>query len=254
MNRLCKTRKYLAIFSGILVLFLYSWIEPVVYLCSFLQLKGAPDLSQSGLFLNVMGTNGNFINDRKIVVLYLIVLVFSISYLFFSDKHPYIIRLKSRNSYVHKHIIDSLLFSFIFVFLIEIINVTGAFIVFGADIVFKFNLILYSALDFITLLLFYFRAGILLFITGVIMNKKLAPFVTSAIFLIEYFSTFFIRALKGIWLPFKDSISVTNLIMGNIQPIDTVPAIIRGLIMDAVLLWFAYFIFRKKDILGNEKK
>ena len=71
MNRLRKTKKYLAIFSWILVL----------HLCSFLQLKGAPNLSQSGLFLNVMGTNGNFINDRKIVVLYLFVLVFSTSYL-----------------------------------------------------------------------------------------------------------------------------------------------------------------------------
>ena len=72
----------------------------------------------------------------------------------------------------------------------ETINVMGAVSFFGVDMVTKFKLIEYSLIDYITLLLFYFRMGIVLFIIGIVSNKKIAPhkltFINNLIKIYQY--------------------------------------------------------------------
>lgn len=92
----------------------------------------------------------------------------------------------------------------------------------------------------------------MLFIFGVITNKKLAVFITMALYFIEFFGGYFFHALESLWTPNKDAISVIYLLTGSMQPTDAVPVIIRGLIMNIALVIFAYYLFSKKDII--EKK
>ncbi len=251
MNK-CKIKKYLFAFSGFSVFFIFFWFYPVLGFNAWLKTEEAPELSIEEVFLNIMGPNGNFINPTKILVLYLVPFVLVLSALFFTDNPAFLVKLKSRKNYVNKHISDVLLFSAVFVLLIEAINILCALFMFGADLIIRFKLIEYSAIDYITLVLFYFRVGIMLFIFGVITNKKLAAFMTMALYFIEFFGGYFFHALENLWTPNKDAVSVIYLLTGSMQLTDSVPVIIRGLIMNIALVIFAYYLFSKKDII--EKK
>lgn len=249
-----KIKKYILILLGITVFFVFFWTYPVIWFMDYASSKNAPVLNNKQIFLNIMGPTGNFINPIKIVVVYSVILVFALYFIFIKEQPWMIVRLKSRKTYVNEHMLDVVLFSLFFVFLIEAINVIGAFCVFNTEIVLNFKLIQYSMIDFISLLLFYTRVGILLFIVGIITNKKAAPFITLAIIFIECFSSNFVLAINDIWLPFKDAISVIYLLTGNMQPINIIPVIIRGLLLNCILIAIAYFLFAKKDVISNEKK
>lgn len=247
-----KLKKYLPAFSGLFIFLLFFWIYPVHSFYDWLQTEGAPILSTEEIFLNIMGPNGNFINPTKILALYLVPFILVLNALLHSDKPVYIVRLKSRKAYVTKCLSGIFLCSFLFVLMIEGINVTGASIVFGLSIVIDFSLIKYSLIDFVTLFLFYSRVGIMLLIIGVAVNKKLAQFITMALYFAEYFAGYFFNFLNMIWLPNKDAISVIYLLTGDMRTADVISIIIRGLIINIMLVLFSYYLFGRKDII--EKK
>jgi hypothetical protein len=249
-----KAQKYLTEFPVITVFFVFMWIYPLIYFTNYLKTDGAPVFSDKSVFLNIMGPFGNYINVRKIVVLYLILLVFGLYFVFKKDNSGFVVRLKTRHSYVTTHLRDIIIFVLTFVFLLEAVNIACALFTFDFSIIAELNLIPYSAIDFVTLLLFYMRAGVLLFIAGVVANKKAAPFITIAIYLIEFFSATYLPFINFIWLPYKDAISVPYLLAGEITPTDVLPGIIRGVIMNLGLIAAAYWLFLKKDIIYNEKK
>lgn len=251
MNK-CKIKKYLLALSGFSVFFVFFWIYPVVSFNAWLKTEEAPNLLIEEVFLNIMGPNGNYINPTKILVLYLVPFVLVLSSLFFTDNPAFLVKLKSRKTYVNKHIFDVVLFSVVFVLLIEAINIISALFMFGADLIIRFKLIEYSLIDYVTLLLFYFRVGIILFISGVIANKKLAVFITMALYFIEFFGGYFFHALESLWTPNKDAVSVIYLLTGSMQPTDAVPVIIRGAIMNIALVILAYYLFAKKDIIDKK--
>lgn len=252
MNKF-KIKKYILAFSGFTVFFTFFWIYPVVGFIEWLKTEEAPHLCIEEIFLNIMGPNGNYINPTKILVLYLVLFILTLSALFFTDNPSYLVRLKSRKSYVNKHIFDVLLFSAVFVLLIEAINLICALFMFGGDLIIRFNFIEYSLIDYVTLFLFYFRSGIILFILGVVFNKKLAVFMTMGLYFIEFFGGYFFHALEALWTPNKDAISAIYLLTGDIRSIDVVPVIIRGLIMNIVLVSLAYYLFTKKDIIEKRE-
>lgn len=251
MNR-SKIKKYLLIISGFCIFFILFWIYHYLSFNAWLKTYGAPDLRIEEVFLNIMGPNSNFINTTKILVLYPIPFVFALNSLFFTDNPAFVTRLKSRKAYVNKQIIDVIMFSAVFVFLIEAINIICALFVFGGDLVVSFKLIEYSILDFVTLFLFYSRVGIILFIIGVITNRKIAVFITMGLLFIEFFGQYFILELEKLWTPNKDAISVIYLLTGSMNISDTAPMIIRGLIMNTALALFAYYIFSKKDLIERK--
>lgn len=248
-----KAKKFILFFIPIMICLLFFWIYPVVVFMDWLNTDGSPSLREEEIFLNIIGINGNFIKPNNIFAIFVVIVILSLSFIFMSDKPILIARIKSRKKYVSMHLIEILIFSCIFVFLIETINVIGAIFVFGVDMVTKFKLIEYSLIDYITLLLFYFRVGTVLLVTSIISNKKIAPFITISIYIVETLSQNFFLVMEKVWTPNKDAIAVIYLLLGYITPSDTVPMILRGFIMNILLVGLAYYLFEKKDLIDKKE-
>ena len=234
MTRYKSKAIYLFLFAGAAILFSFCWCVPAFGIMENLKMDAYFRQNETALFLNIMA-NGNYINDQKIVVLYLVFFVLAQHAVLFPDKPGFVVRLRSRNEFITRNFKTILLYSFGFVFLLESINILFAFF-------------------FVTLFLFYLRAGLLLLVASILFNKNLAPFIVLAIYFLEFFANDFFPPVQLLWLPFRDAISITHLLARRIQPADTLPAIIRGVVMDAGLLWYAYFLFVKKDMVVYEKK
>lgn len=247
-----KIKKFILFFIPITGCLLFFWIYPVIVFMDWLNTNGAPSLREEEIFLNIMGTNGNFIKPNNIFAIFAVIAILSLSFIFMSDKPIMIIRLKSRKKYISIHLVETLIFSCIFVFLIEMINVIGAILIFGTDMVIKFKLLEYSLIDYFTLLLFYFRMGTILIISCIISNKRIAPFITIAIYIIESLLQNFFLIMERVWTPNKDAISGIYLLTGNITLIDIIPMIMRSLTINILLIVFSYYLFDKKDLI--EKK
>ncbi len=247
-----EKRKYVIVLIVITAVFIFFWCEPIFrFLDGFSFVNIA--LRRVPVTANPVGLAGNYLDSGSVTVSYAIVYIFALSFLFMTDNPAYIVRLKSRKFYVNKHITDTLVFTLIFVFILQTVNIIGTAILLGIGEVIQSKLIIYSLINFVVMFLFYFRIGILLFIMIVIVSKKYAPFVTAAVLLLESAGSAFLPVLDSLWLPSKDATYILSLLSGNIREIDILPAIIRGLIMDAAIIWFAYYIFLKKDIIVKKE-
>ncbi len=243
----------LLIFTGVVVFFIFCWCVPTLGILE--NLKGNEYFlkSENALFLNIMGKNGNFISPAR-TVLYLVVFVLGLNSRLFPDKPSFVVRLSSRREYIHRDIKTILLFSGVFVLLMEVVNIIAAFLTFSAGIVLDSGLLGYSLLDFVTQFLYYMRAGLVLLVVLVLLNKKVAPAVTLAIYFLEFFLRLNVGFLKVVWLPCDDSILVPYLLEGLASPVNIIPVIGRGLLMNTALFVFAHYLFAQKDIVGYEKR
>lgn len=248
-----KIKKFVLFFVPITICLVFFWTYPVIVFMDWLNTDGSPSLREEEIFLNIMGINGNFIKPNNIFAIFAVIVILSLSFIFMSDKPILIARIKSRKKYVSMHLIEILIFSCIFVSLIEIINVIGAILFFGMDMVTKFKLIEYSMIDYITLFLFYSRMGTILLIVGIISNKKIAPFITVAIYIAESLSQNFFLIMERIWTPNKDAISGIYLLLGDITLIDTLPMIMRSLMINMLLIGVSYYLFDKKDLIDKKE-
>ena len=252
--RISKIRPYILSVSVFTVCLIASWLIPAIFMMDNLSNSNEINLSEFEIFLNVMGSHCNYLSYNRIMVLYLPVFIFVLNRYSFSDKPMYIVRLNSRTAYVKRYIFDVLKFALIFAVLIEMINIIFSFIFFGAKLTIKSGLLMYSVYDFVTEALFYIRAGVLLLIVKTLVNRKIAPFITFGIYFLEYFPAEILPFLYYIWLPYKDSVQVTGLIIGEIQPADTVLIMIRGIAINIALIVLSYYLFLRKDMLSHEKR
>lgn len=178
--------------------------------------------------------------------------MFVLFYIFANENESYIVRLKSRASFVTRRIADSAVFAFLFSFLIEAVSVVAALICFDINLILELNFLQYSALELLTLFLFYFRAGLVMLSFGIIISPKVAPFITIALYLIELFATI-IFMISKVWLPFRDSVVVPKLMHGEMVLSDMWGIILRALLMMFMLIFSSYFLYQKKDVLSNVK-
>lgn len=252
--RKSKVLTYSVVLSLICMSLITSAMFPALAIIERISSNPVLDFSVLDVYYNVMAANSNYFYEYRIVILYILAFAFGLNYVFFTDKPCFLVRLQSRTDYIKKHIVDILIFTAIFAFLFEAVNIIFSFAVFGAEMTINSGLLQYSAIDFVTEFLFYMRVGIILFIAGILINKKYAPFVTFGIYFAELFLKDYITALENVWLPYRDSVVVTKLLIFEILPVDVIPIIIRGIAMNMVLLILAYYLFKKKDIIKNEIK
>lgn len=245
-----KIYTYFVIFSFICIGLITSAMFPALAIIE----RTKEYYSDIDMFFNTMGPFTNYLSYSRIMVFYVLAFVFCLNYLFFTDKPSFLIRLQSRTEYVKKHLADILIFTSVFVLLLEVVNIVFSFAVFGTEITIKSGLLPFSALDFVTEFLFYMRVGLVLFISGILVNKKYSPFVTFGIYFAEYFLSDYLIFKQDLWLPYTESVVVKSLLTGDISPIGVIPIVIRGAIMNMGLLILAHYLFKKKDIINNEKK
>lgn len=251
MNK-SEIKKYVIVLIAITAVFVFFWCEPIFrFLDGFSFVNIA--LRRVPVSPSPEGLAGNYLDSGSVTIYYAIMYIFALSFLFMTDNSAYIVRLKSRKFYVNKHITDTLVFTLIFVFILQTVNIIGTAILLGIGEVIQSGLIIYSLINFAVMFLYYFRIGMLLFIMIVIVSKKYAPFAAAGVILLESAGSAFLPVLDSLWLPSKDATYFLSLVSGSIQAIDTIPAVIRGLIMDAAIIWFAYYIFLKKDIIVKKE-
>lgn len=75
----------------------------------------AEKLSPKGVFYRVAG-NGDFTASGNVVCIFIVVLVLLLFYIFTDENVSYIVRLKSRASFVTRRIADCAVFAFLFSF------------------------------------------------------------------------------------------------------------------------------------------
>ena len=112
----CKLRKYAIVLPLCAVFFIllcaYTYLRFFNYLISDYSEK----LSQKNIFLNVAGGDGDFITSGNVSGFFIILFVLFLFYIFANENESYIVRLKSRASFVTRRIADSAVFAFLFSF------------------------------------------------------------------------------------------------------------------------------------------
>lgn len=174
-------------------------------------------------------------------------------YIFTDENVSYIVRLKSRASFVTGRIADCAVFAFLFSFLIEAVSVVAALICFDTNLILESNFLQYSALELLTLFLFYFRAGLVMLSFGIIISPKVAPIITISLIFTEFFADVAFM-ISRVWLPFRDAIVLSRLMNGEMVLSDMWGIILRALLMMFMLIFSSYFLYQKKDVLSNVKK
>lgn len=244
---------WLLLFSGITLFLIFCRCVPDLWIMDFLKTDPSFRQDENMIFFNIM-VEGNYNSLKKVAVFYPIVFVLGLSAVSFPDKPAVVVRCRSRNEFITRNVRTMLLYTVVFVFLLESVNILFAFLMFSDNLVINSGLILYSLFDFVTLFLFYLRSGLLLLVASILFKKNLAPFIVAVVYFLEFFASFFSPSISGWWMPFQDAVSITQLLAGEIQPADTLLAIIRGVAMDAGILWCSYFLFKKKEMIVHEKK
>ena len=249
-----KVRQYFALFSLYLAGLITTCLVPSLSIIQRAKTDEYVSFSDLDIFMNVMATHTNYLSYLVIISFYILAFILGLNAVFFKATPCFINRLQSRNEYIKRNIFSTVIFAFVFSFLLEIVNIIYSFFVFGWDLTLSNNLIFYSAIDFISEFLYYTRIGILLLLIEIIFNKRLAPFITFGIYALEYFGDMFILKSNSLWLPYKDSVIVTGLLTGASQITDIIPIAIRGIIINSLLVLLCFRLFKKKDIIENEKK
>ena len=221
---------------------------------NYLNSDYAEKLSPKGVFYNVAGGDGDFITSGNVIGFYIILFVLFLFYIFTDENESYIVRLKSRASFVTRRIADCAVFAFLFSFLIEAVSVVAALICFDINLILESNFLQYSALELLTLFLFYFRAGLVMLSFGIIISPKVAPIITICSDFYRVFCRCSLFMISRVWLPFRDAIVVSKLMNGEMVLSDMWGIILRALLMMFMLIFSSYFLYQKKDVLSNVKK
>lgn len=248
----CKLKKYAIILPLCAVFFTLLCTYTYLRFYNYFNSDYAEKLSPKGVFCRVAG-NGDFTASGNVVCIFIVVFVLFLFYIFTDENVSYIVRLKSRASFVTRRIADSAVFAFLFSFLIEAVSVVAALICFDINLILESNFLQYSALELLTLFLFYFRAGLVMLSFGIIISPKVAPIITIALIFTEFFADVAFM-ISRVWLPFRDAIVVSKLMNGEMVLSDMWGIILRALLMMFMLIFSSYFLYQKKDVLSNVKK
>ena len=178
----CKLKKYAIILPLCAVFFTLLCTYTYLRFYNYFNSDYAEKLSPKGVFYRVAG-NGDFTASGNVVCIFIVVFVLLLFYIFTDENVSYIVRLKSRASFVTGRIADCAVFAFLFSFLIEAVSVVAALICFDTNLILESNFLQYSALELLTLFLFYFRAGLVMLSFGIIISSKVAPIITIALIL-----------------------------------------------------------------------
>lgn len=248
----CKLKKYAIILPLCAVFFTLLCTYTYLRFYNYFNSDYAEKLSPKGVFYRVAG-NGDFTASGNVVCIFIVVFVLLLFYIFTDENVSYIVRLKSRASFVTRRIADCAVFAFLFSFLIEAVSVVAALICFDINLILESNFLQYSALELLTLFLFYFRAGLVMLSFGIIISTKVAPIITIALIFTEFFADVAFM-ISRVWLPFRDAIVLSRLMNGEMVLSDMWGIILRALLMMFMLIFSSYFLYQKKDVLSNVKK
>lgn len=248
----CKLKKYAIILPLCAVFFTMLCTYTYLRFYNYFNSDYAEKLSLKGVFCRVAG-NGDFTASGNVACIFIVVFVLLLFYIFTDENVSYIVRLKSRASFVTGRIADCAVFAFLFSFLIEAVSVVAALICFDINLILESNFLQYSALELLTLFLFYFRAGLVMLSFGIIISPKVAPIITIALIFTEFFADVAFM-ISRVWLPFRDAIVVSKLMNGEMVLSDMWGIILRALLMMFMLIFSSYFLYQKKDVLSNVKK
>lgn len=181
----CKLKKYAIILPLCAVFFTMLCTYTYLRFYNYFNSDYAEKLSPKGVFYRVAG-NGDFTASGNVVCIFIVVFVLFLFYIFTDENVSYIVRLKSRASFVTRRIADCAVFAFLFSFLIEAVSVVATLICFDINLILESNFLQYSALELLTLFLFYFRAGLVMLSFGIIISPKVAPIITIALIFTEF--------------------------------------------------------------------
>ena len=149
----CKLKKYAIILPLCAVFFTLLCTYTYLRFYNYFNSDYAEKLSPKGVFYRVAG-NGDFTASGNVVCIFIVVFVLLLFYIFTDENVSYIVRLKSRASFVTGRIADCAVFAFLFSFFIEAVSVVAALICFDTNLILESNFLQYSALELLTLFLF----------------------------------------------------------------------------------------------------
>ena len=120
----CKLKKYAIILPLCAVFFTLLCTYTYLRFYNYFNSDYAEKLSPKGVFYRVAG-NGDFTASGNVVCIFIVVFVLLLFYIFTDENVSYIVRLKSRASFVTRRIADCAVFAFLFSFFIEAVSVVA---------------------------------------------------------------------------------------------------------------------------------
>lgn len=243
-----NAKKYTLLSCVFLFLFLFLWFY---YCYSFIDLPNQSDVlikfTDKDILVNLF--SGNY-QGYKFIALLSLPFAFAVNYLISNENPQIILRMKNRGEYVKYCTFHIIVFSAIFSFLHEAVNMICISCFYSNDLILELKLPAYTLINFLTLFIYFSRMGGLFLLIRFCVNPKFAPFLL----LVLYFIEFHISAFINIYFPINDSIVIFELILGTADIVDVIALSIRGVSLIIIVFIAVYFKFQKKDILRYEKQ
>lgn len=228
----------------VIMLFLvFDWMIVNIPLISNLINSGK--FTEEQIFLEINGMN--FEGSNKLSVIYIIPFVLILYFFFKGDNTVNIVRFPSRTYFVKNKLVDIVTIALLFSIIHEVINVAANYLNFSLGTMIKYDFFLYSLINILVIVLYYFRVGLVFFVFQTL-TRKFAVIFTILLYCIEYFvlgQYFFYYS----WLPNKDSVVLSGLMIGVLSGFDVGLICIRGLGMNLLLSMLGISIYKRKDIL-----
>ena len=190
----------------------------------------------------------NYNGHLYLMMIPLIPLLLSFNYLTDRQNSDYV-RFKTRDNVLVSVLKESLVLCVLLSCLHEIINLISVRLLF-ADLL-KNNLLYYCFINLVTVSIYYFRSTCIFCVLKCLFNRRSAALL---IFCIYFFEVMILKPELFLfaWIPCDDISIFYNLISGDKSLYDVGIVIVRGLVMDIVVLISAILVNRKRDYL-NEK-
>ena len=174
----------LALFIMIFLWFFFNW--------SYVNFKGDILFNYSNKDKLTEFFTDNFYGTRACCLVFPLPFAFAINYLLYDEKVFYICRMKNRMQYITQCVLNIIAFSFICAFFHEAVSIICSYRIFGGELINELHIIKYCSLNFITISLYFVRVGGVFLLIRLFTNKKIAPYILFAVYVLEfYLSNFF---------------------------------------------------------------
>ena len=239
--------KLLISFIAVSVFLIISWCcytIPVVNNCRLF-------MSDKQILLDSIFFNYSLYEGRQtLVVINILPLAYILNYLIKQEQLFTIIRCKSREVYIKKKIAIVVVYAFLFTFSHEIINIIGLSFIFDFRLLSEMHIYKSTLINIFPMFIYYVQCGLLIILFNLIFNPKFSPLI---LLIINFLQVFILSKIISIRLPYMDSTILYDLVTNIISTKEIILLIVKGLIINTLLLFICKYTFSSKDLLNNEK-
>ena len=246
-----KYNNYILLLVSDVILSVFHWCS-----CNLKIIDNHKMLNdQEDLFLSLLCDNGGYEWRRSFMVIYIIPFILGVMFICsYDEKIISIIRLRSRKHFIKKYFQSLLICAVIFAFTHEIVNLIGMKIFFADELLLKYHMLAYTALNVVIITMFYLKVGLIFQLYKIYVSGAVSVIMTLVTYCTIFYSASVFPVIDKLNLSALDCSVIYYLVSGTITTGTYLKIFFKSMIIMLILLWLCCVFYQQKDILENEKK